>query len=80
MTVKIRKYSGNAQGGSNGSCAVEVAPLCVVRGSFGFSEDPDFMDSGLVEPGENYQVCHLVASKEDPSLWVAPGWRWMSRR
>ena len=45
---------------------------------FWVSEGPEFSDCGLVEPADGYQVCHLVAQKESPSDWVAPGWKWMS--
>ena len=57
----------------SGSCSVVKRPRF-----FWISDEPDFEDLGLVEPSVGYRVCHLAGRMEDCSLWVSPGWKWVS--
>lgn len=55
-------------------------PLSQVRRPrfFWVFEDINFDGVGLVESAPNYKVARVASEKEPPSLWTAPGWRWMS--
>lgn len=45
---------------------------------FWVSENINFDGVGLVEPAPHYKVARVASEREACSLWVAPGWKWLS--
>lgn len=44
---------------------------------FWVSEELDWEDIAVVEPGQGYRTAHITAPFEPEEAWVSPGWSWL---